>query len=52
VSVPDGSIMEMAAYLRRCAATLAAQPAGRLIDGIVVFADPPGLSAAAPTDSR
>jgi hypothetical protein len=50
--VPDGSIVEIAAYLRRCAATLAAQPAGRLIDGIVVFANPPGLPGDAPTDSR
>jgi len=52
VSVPDGSIVEIAAYLRRCVATLAAQPAGRLIDGIVVFADPPGLPGDAPADSR
>ena len=52
VSVPDVSVDEIAGYLRRCAAAIAAQPIDRLIDGVVVFADPPGLPDDAPTDNR
>jgi len=52
VSVPARSVDEIAAYLRRCAAVLAAQPVDCLIDGVVVFADPTGLPCDAQTDSR
>jgi cytochrome b pre-mRNA-processing protein 3 len=52
VSVPARSVDEIAAYLRRCAAALAAQPVDRMIDGVIVFAAPPSPPCDAPTDSR
>jgi cytochrome b pre-mRNA-processing protein 3 len=52
VSVPDGCVDEIVAYLRRCFAAIAAQPVDRLSDGIVAFAAPPGSSADALTGSR
>jgi cytochrome b pre-mRNA-processing protein 3 len=51
VSVPNNCVDELAAYLRRCAAAVAAQPVGRLIDGVVVFAALPNPSDAL-IDSR
>lgn len=52
VSVPDRWVDEIAAYLRRCGAAVAAQPVDRLIDGVVAFAALPSPSADALPDSR
>jgi cytochrome b pre-mRNA-processing protein 3 len=52
VSVPDRWVDEIAAYLRRCAAAVAAQPVDRLIDGVVAFAALPSPSTDALPDSR
>jgi cytochrome b pre-mRNA-processing protein 3 len=52
VSVPDRCVDEIAGYLRRCAAAVAAQPVDRLIEGVVTFAALPGPSADALTDCR
>jgi cytochrome b pre-mRNA-processing protein 3 len=51
VSVPDHWVDEIAAYVRRCAAVVAAQPVDRLIDGVVAFAALPSPSPDALPDS-
>ena len=52
VTVPDRCVDEIAAYLRHCAAAVAAQPVDHLIDGVVGFAALPIPAANALSDGR
>jgi cytochrome b pre-mRNA-processing protein 3 len=52
VKVPDRCVDELAAYLRRCAVLVAAQPIDRLMAGVVGFAALPGSPADGLTAGR